>query len=124
MSLRCSEFAEHALGLSLWPKQKQILNNLFENKINHAVWCLGRRSSKSTMAAIAAVYMAFCQEDHFRRKVRKGEKYYVITIANDLKQAKFMRLPPSEDNVFEEVMAHSSWLERNDAADEYYGRMI
>ena len=40
------------------------------------------------MAAIAAVYMAFCQEDHFRRKVRKGEKYYVITIANDLKQAK------------------------------------
>ena len=24
----------------------------------------------------------------------------------------------------EEVMAHSSWLERNDAADEYYGRMI
>ena len=88
MTLRCSEFAEHALGLTLWDKQKQILNNLFENKINHAVWCLGRRSSKSTMAAIAAVYMAFCQEDHFRRKVRKGEKYYVITIANDLKQAK------------------------------------
>ena len=42
----------------------------------------------------------------------------------DLKKAKFMRLPPSEDNVFEEVMAHSSWLDRNDAADEYYGRMI
>jgi|TARA_A100001015_G_C14772317_1_gene625763 hypothetical protein len=42
----------------------------------------------------------------------------------DLKKEKFMRLPSSEDNVFEEVMAHSSWLERNDAADEYYGRMI
>ena len=42
----------------------------------------------------------------------------------DLKQAKFMRLPPSENNVFEEVMAHSAWLERNEAADEYYGRMI
>ena len=42
----------------------------------------------------------------------------------DLKKEKFMRLPPSEDNVFEEVMAHSSWLERNDAADEYYGRKI
>ncbi|XXK29993.1 hypothetical protein ACMAY7_10870 [Rhodobacteraceae bacterium nBUS_24] len=41
----------------------------------------------------------------------------------DLKQAKFMRLPPSENNVFEEVMAHSSWLQRNEAADEYYGRM-
>ena len=42
----------------------------------------------------------------------------------DLKKEKFMRLPPSEDDVFEEVMAHSSWLERNEAADEYYGRMI
>ena len=42
----------------------------------------------------------------------------------DLKKEKFMRLPPSDDNVFEEVMAHLSWLERNDAADEYYGRMI
>ncbi len=42
----------------------------------------------------------------------------------DLKKEKFMRLPPSEEDVFEEVMAHSSWLERNEAADEYYGRMI
>ena len=86
--LKCSEFAEHALGLTLWPKQKEILDDLFENKINHAVWCLGRRSSKTTMAAIAAVYMAFCQEDFFRRRIRKGENYYVVTIANDLKQAK------------------------------------
>jgi hypothetical protein len=87
-SLRCSDFAKHALGLDLWDKQKEILDNLFEQKINHAVWCLGRRSSKSTMAAIAAVYMAFCQEDYFKKKVRKGENYYVITVANDLKQAK------------------------------------
>jgi hypothetical protein len=88
MTLKCSDFAQHALGLDLWPGQKEILDDLFENNINHAVWCLGRRSSKSTMAAIAAVYMAFCQEDYFRKKVRKGENYYVITIANDLKQAK------------------------------------
>lgn len=86
--LKCSEFAEHVLKLNLWPKQREILDDLFENKINHAVWCLGRRSSKSTMAAIAAVYMAFCQDDYFRKKVRKGEKFYVVTIANDLKQAK------------------------------------
>jgi Phage terminase-like protein, large subunit len=86
--LSCSNFAKHALGLDLWPKQKEILDDLFENKINHAVWCLGRRSSKSTMAAIAAIYMAFCQENRFSSRVRKGENYYVITIANDLKQAK------------------------------------
>jgi len=86
--LNCSEFAEHVLKLNLWPKQREILDDLFQNKINHAVWCLGRRSSKSTMAAIAAVYMAFCQDDYFKRKVRRGEKFYVVTIANDLKQAK------------------------------------
>ena len=86
--LTCSQFARHALNLELWPKQEQILDELFQGKINHAVWCLGRRSGKSTMAAVAAIYMAFCQEDHFRRKVRKGENYYVCTIANDLKQAK------------------------------------
>ena len=42
----------------------------------------------------------------------------------DLKQARFMRLPPSEKNIFEEVLAYSGWLHRNDAADEYYGRKI
>jgi hypothetical protein len=88
MTLKCSEFAKLALGLDLWPMQQKILDNLFGKKINHAVWCLGRRSSKSTMAAIAAVYMAFCQEEHFRRKVRKGENFYVVTVANDLKQSK------------------------------------
>jgi hypothetical protein len=88
MTLKCSEFAKLALGLDLWPMQRKILDNLFDKKINHAVWCLGRRSSKSTMAAIAAVYMAFCQEEHFRRKVRKGENFYVVTVANDLKQSK------------------------------------
>ena len=71
--LSCSDFAKHALGLDLWPKQKEILDDLFENKINHAVWCLGRRSSKSTMAAIAAIYMSFCQGDRFSSRVRKGE---------------------------------------------------
>lgn len=88
MTLSCSDFAQHALGLSLWDKQKEILDELFEDKINHAVWCLGRRSGKSTMAAVAAVYMALCQDDYFRKRVRKGENYYVVTIANDLKQAK------------------------------------
>lgn len=86
--LKCSEFAKHVLGLDLWDKQKEIVDELFEEKINHAVWCLGRRSGKSTLAAVAAVYMAFCQEERFTRKIRKGENFYVCTVANDLKQAK------------------------------------
>ena len=30
----------------------------------------------------------------------------------------------AEDNVFEDVMAYSVWLNRNDDADAYYGRQI
>jgi len=86
--ISCSDFAQHALGLTLWDRQKQILDNLFEQNVNHAIWALGRRSGKTFMAAVAAVYMCFVQDDYFRRKVRKGEKFYIITVANDLGQSK------------------------------------
>ena len=88
MALRCSQFAKHALGVELWPKQEKVLNGLFEKKINHAIWAMGRRSGKTFMAAVAATYMCFVQADFFQRKVRKGEKWYIITVANDLGQAK------------------------------------
>ena len=86
--LKCSEFAKHALGVELWPKQQEILDNLFEKNINHAIWALGRRSGKTFMSAVAAVYMCFVQDEFFIRKVRKGEKWYIIAVANDLGQSK------------------------------------
>ena len=86
--LRCSEFAEHVLKTPLWPRQQRVLNSLFEDKISHAIWSMGRRSGKTFMASVAATYMAFCQDEVFRRKVRKGEKWYVVTVANDLGQSK------------------------------------
>lgn len=86
--LSCSDFAQHALGVELWPRQQRILNNLFENKTSHAIWAMGRRSGKTFMAAVAAVYLCFVQDEHYRRRVRKGEKWYVITVANDLGQSK------------------------------------
>jgi hypothetical protein len=86
--LKCSEFAEHVLRTPLWPRQEKVLNSLFEDNINHAIWSMGRRSGKTFMASVAATYMAFCQDEFFRRKVRKGERFYVITVANDLGQSK------------------------------------
>lgn len=86
--LSCSQFAKHALGVELWPKQREILDNLFEKNINHAIWALGRRSGKTFMAAVAAVYMCFVQDEFFTKKVRKGEKWYIIAVANDLGQSK------------------------------------
>jgi hypothetical protein len=88
MNLRCSDFAEHVLKTPLWPKQKQILDELFEKNVSHAIWSMGRRSGKTFMASVAATYMAFCQDDVFRRKIRKGEKFYIVTVANDINQSK------------------------------------
>jgi hypothetical protein len=86
--LSCSQFAEHALKVPLWPKQREILDGLFEQNVSHAIWAMGRRSGKTFMAAVAATYMCFCQSDYFIKKVRKGEKWYIITVANDLGQSK------------------------------------
>jgi phage terminase large subunit-like protein len=88
MTLRCSDFAQHALGVELWDKQKEILDNLFESNINHAIWALGRRSGKTFMSAIAACYMCFVLDEYFIKRVRKGEKWYIIAVANDLGQSK------------------------------------
>lgn len=76
--LRCSEFAKHALGVELWPRQQKILDNLFEKDIRHAIWAMGRRSGKTFMAAVAATYMCFMQDEYFTKRVRKGEKWYII----------------------------------------------
>lgn len=86
--LRCSEFARHALGVTLWPRQQKILDDLFEKDIRHAIWAMGRRSGKTFMAAVAATYMCFVQDEYFTKRVRKGEKWYIITVANDLGQSK------------------------------------
>lgn len=86
--LSCSDFAQHALGIDLWPKQKEILDNLFSRKISHSIWAMGRRSSKTFMAAVCAVYMCFVKDAVYRKRVRKGEKWYIVTVANDLQQAK------------------------------------
>lgn len=86
--LKCSEFSQHVLGISLWPGQKEIIDELFEDNITHAVWCLGRRSGKTLLAAIAAVYMCFMQDNYFKTRVRKGEKWYIVTVANDQSQSK------------------------------------
>jgi hypothetical protein len=86
--LKPSDFSRHAIGVELWPKQQEILDNLFADNVNHAIWALGRRSGKTFMAAIAALYMCFVQDEYFIKKVRKGEKWYIIAVANDLGQSK------------------------------------
>jgi len=86
--LTTSQFAEHVLKLKLWEKQREILDSYFGGKKTHAVWALGRRCGKTLMASIAALYACFVLEDHYKTRVRRSEKWYILTIANDQSQAK------------------------------------
>ena len=67
-------------------------------------------------------------EDDQQRLLERMKTAYQQVLGKDikidLKKAKFERLPSSESNIFEEVVAYKGWLDRNDAADEYDGRMI
>ena len=87
-TLKCSDFAKLVLQLELWPEQKRILDSYFDGDKTHAVWALGRRCGKTLMASIAALYACFVLEEKYRRRVRKSEKFYILTIANDQSQAK------------------------------------
>jgi len=71
--LKCSDFAKHVLNTPLWPKQEEILDEYFGGGKSHACWALGRRSGKTLMASIAAVYACFVLESSYKRKVRKNE---------------------------------------------------
>lgn len=86
--LKCSDFAKHALKLELFPKQAEILDGFFEGGFSQATWALGRRSGKTLMAAVACVYICFVLEDRYKKRVRRGERWYVLTVANSQDQSR------------------------------------
>ena len=45
-------------------------------------------------------------------------------IVIDTNKAKFMLMPPPDHFEVDEMTAYSGWLERNEAADQFYGRCI
>lgn len=66
-----AEFAKDELGLTLTPKQEQAMGE-FEDGHQQAVIRAGRRSGKSLLADIIALYDALVR-DHLREKMLAGE---------------------------------------------------
>ncbi|MGI2908605.1 hypothetical protein [Tolypothrix sp. VBCCA 56010] len=83
-------FAEdkYLLNLKLWQKQKEVLETFWSENYTKAVWCLGRRSGKTLMAAISACYASCILADEYKKHLRQNERFYIITIANSADQAK------------------------------------
>lgn len=76
------------LNLQLWPKQREILTDFWQGDYRLGVWSLGRRSGKTLMSAVSAVYAGCVMADEYKKQLRPGESFYIISVANALDQAK------------------------------------
>lgn len=76
------------LNTPLWPKQAEILEEFWQGNYAIAVWALGRRSGKTLMAAITATYAACMLADEYRKHLRPGERFYIVSLANTIDQAR------------------------------------
>ncbi len=74
------------LGFPLWPRQRELLASLETGPTLH-IWSIGRRGSKTTTGAIAGVCNALFRPD-LDALVRRGERRYVVSIANSQRQAR------------------------------------
>lgn len=74
------------LGFPLWPRQRAILEAVERGPRIH-VWALGRRSGKTTMAALVGLHSCVFRPD-LDALVRRGTRRHVIAVATRLEQAR------------------------------------
>lgn len=75
------------LDFPLWPRQREILNAVERSRMN--VLALGRRSGKTTMAALVAVWCCLLRPELLSR-LRPGERGYAVGIATNHRQARLL----------------------------------
>ncbi len=75
-------------GFALWPKQRELLAAVESGPRLH-VWALGRRSGKTTMAALAMLWDALLRPE-LDAHVRRGERRYAVGVATNLRQARLL----------------------------------
>jgi len=90
LPISISQFAgdPNLLNTSLWPKQAEILEDFWTGGYSLAVWALGRRSGKTLMSAVCATYAATMLADAYRQQLRRGERFYIVSVANSLDQSR------------------------------------
>jgi hypothetical protein len=90
LPISISQFSQdpNLLNNPLWPKQSEILEEFWTENYSIGIWALGRRSGKTLMASVVATYAATMLADAYKRFLRPGERFYVLSVANSLDQSK------------------------------------
>ena len=73
-------------GFDLWPRQRRLLEAIERGPRLH-VWALGRRSGKTTLAAIVCLHNCLFRPD-LDAKVRPGERRFAVAVATNREQAR------------------------------------
>jgi hypothetical protein len=85
------EFAREACGIELYPRQAQLLSELYHGGSRVNILRLGRRSGKTLLASIVAVYEGTVRSDEHRRHARPGETLEIVCVATEINQARLLR---------------------------------
>lgn len=90
MPISISQFAadKNLLNTPLWPKQSEILEEFWQGNYAIAIWSLGRRSGKTTMASVTATYAGTTLAEEYKKHLRPGERFFIVSVANSDNQAK------------------------------------
>jgi Terminase large subunit, T4likevirus-type, N-terminal len=73
-------------NFQLWPRQRALLEAVERGPRLH-VWALGRRSGKTTLAAIVGLWTCLFRPD-IAAKVRPGERFYAVAVGTNIRQAR------------------------------------
>jgi len=75
-------------GFGLWPRQRELLAALERGPRLH-LWALGRRSGKTTLAALACLWDCTLRPE-LEEHTRPGETRYAVAVATNLAQARLI----------------------------------
>lgn len=78
----------HDKPTGLFPAQLELMRDV-EADARILIWCLGRRSGKTTMAALVALWSCLLRPD-LDAMVRPGERRYAVVVATSREQARIL----------------------------------
>jgi phage terminase large subunit-like protein len=78
--------AEQLFGVTLTPLQRRLLEQVEAGGLLH-VWALGRRSGKTLLAALVALWTCLLRPE-LREHIRQRERLYAVAVATNIRQAR------------------------------------